>query len=347
MRASSPDRSALVSIVIVSWNAAEHLPRCLEAVRRQDDVATEVVVVDNASTDASLEYVSAQRDVHLLRNEVNAGFAQALNQGIQASSGDFLLSLNPDVTVERGFVRRLLERAQSDSQVGMATGKLLRASGETAVLDSTGLFVDRRRRTYDRGQGEPDGGQYDHLPYAFGACGAAALYRRAALEDLAIGGEVFDEAFFAYYEDADLAWRAQLRGWRCAYVPGAVARHLRGRGDALRKPGHAAKDPRNLARAWRNRYLMALKNDSLGYFLLDLPWILGSEIPRLAYMAAVAPGALRGPLDLVRAWPIMLPKRRVVQAGRTVPWAVLRRWFTHPRQAAEETQVAQGGAPVL
>lgn len=328
-------QGGLVSIIVVNWNGADDLPSCLEAVRGQDYRAVQCIVVDNASTDGSREYLSRQQDLQLIRNPLNRGFAPALNQAIRESRGEFVLSLNPDVTMEPNFVRLLVERLQAEPSLGLATGKLLQARSERApILDSTGLFVDRRRRTYDRGQDELDRGQYDDLPYAFGACGAAALYRRAALEDLAIAGEIWDELFFAYYEDADLAWRAQLFGWSCAYVPQARAYHVRGRGDALCKPGHAPKDSINLARSWRNRYLMTLKNDAAPHFWLDLPRILLSELPRLAYMALFVPRALRGIVGLAQAWRVARDKRRVVQERRRVPPSAVRRWFTHPQQAA-------------
>jgi hypothetical protein len=223
-----------------------------------------------------------------------------------------------------------------DERIGMVAPKLVWADAPT-VLDSTCLLIDRRRRPYDRGQGEVDRGQYDDQSYVFGACGAAALYRRAMLDDLALGGEYFDEDFFAYYEDADLAWRAQLRGWRCIYAPRAVATHARGWGDALRKKGHAAKDGRGPRLALRNRYLMAIKNDAWRYLLADLPLILAAELPRLAYGALVAPGVLLGILDLMHAWPSALRKRRRIRSQRTTDDAVVRLWFVAP-----ESAIAQG-----
>lgn len=211
----------------------------------------------------------------------------------------------------------------------MVAPKLLRADDPTR-LDSTGLFIDRRRRPYDRGQGQVDRGQYDAQPYAFGACGAAALYRRAMLEDVAVEGEYVDEGFFAYCEDADLAWRAQLRGWQCAYAPQAVATHVRGWGDTLRKHGHARKNVRGLRLALRNRYLMALRNDAWRYLLADLPRILAAELPRLAYAALTVPPLLLGLADLLRAWPSALRKRQSIRARRTVDDGDLRHWFVSP-----------------
>ena len=267
----------------------------------------------------------------------NLGFSCALNWGISHTEGDLLLSLNPDTIVRQDsvweMVRAMEGRERRGERVGIVAPKLLQASDPT-ILDSTGLFVDRRRRPYDRGQGEPDRWQYDAQSYAFGACGAAALYRRAMLEDLKLGGQFFDEGFFAYYEDADLAWRAHLRGWRCIYAPHAVATHARGWADTLRQTGRAAKEAAGPRLALRNRYLMTIKNDTLGHFLADLPLILAAEMPRLAYAAVTRPTVLLGLSDLVRALPSALRKRRQIRGRRVVDDAVIRRWFVAPTEMA-------------
>jgi hypothetical protein len=248
---------------------------------------------------------------------------------VRNTVGDWVLSLNPDAVVHERFLSEMVQTVAglgSDSRVGAMAPKLLQAADPT-ILDSTGLFVDRRLRPYDRGQGEPDCGQYDGQVEVFGACGAAALYRRAMLEDLAVEGEYLDEGFFAYYEDADLAWRAQLRGWRCLHVPRAVATHVRGRGDTLRRPGRGPKNALGPRLALRNRYLMTVKNDAWGSFFADLPWILSAELPRLGYTAVTQPSVLLGLLDLIRALPRAWRQRRQIQSSRTVDQATIRRWF--------------------
>ena len=326
-----------VSVIIVNWNHGEFIGNCLDALLVQEGVSFDVAVVDNGSTDGSPDWIARDYpDVHLWTFSDNRGFSQAFNHGVRRTHGAFVLSLNPDVTVRLGFFREMLRAASRGERVGMVAPKLLRADDPTR-LDSTGLFIDRRRRPYDRGQGKVDRGQYDALTNVFGACGAAALYRRDMLEDLSPNGECFDQDFFAYYEDADLAWRAQLRGWHCAYAPGAVATHVRSWGDTLRKRGHAPKAISGPRLALRNRYLMTLKNDTRRYILLDLPLILGAELPRLAYAAVATPGVLAGLLDLARAWPSALRKRRRIRARHTIDDAAIRRWFVAPKEAAQES----------
>lgn len=323
------DLSEKASAIVVSWNHATCLPACLEALANQTYPGLEVIVVDNASQDGSAEWVRSHHpEVRLLEQERNLGFAAGFNCGARAARGAWLLSINPDLIPEPDFVSQLIAAAKADPRVGMVAPKLLR-SDDARRLDSTGLFIDRRRRPYDRGQMQVDNGQYDQPEEVFGACGAAALYRRAMLDDLSPNGEYFDEDFFAYCEDADLAWRARLCGWTCRYEPRAVARHVRGWGDTLRRPGGDSNGPRL---ALRNRYLMMIKNDSLIYWLSDLHLILLAELPRLAYMAIARPKALLGLVDLLRLAPGAFRKRRRMAASKA-SHAGVRPWFMRRRDA--------------
>jgi GT2 family glycosyltransferase len=345
------ERCPLISVVLVNWNHGRFLPNCLEALhvdgrRLLEKNALELIIVDNGSTDGSPEWIADHYpDVRLIRFPDNRGFAHALNHAVDCTTGVYLLSLNPDVVIDPGFLSSLVDGIQASSgetvaRVGMAAPKLLRAENR-ALLDSTGLFVDRQRRPYDRGQGETDLGQYDTQTDVWGPCGAAALYRRDMLQEVAgvlSPPECFDETFFAYCEDADLAWRAQLRGWRCRYVPDAVATHVRGWGDTLRKPGHARKGSRGPRLALRNRYLMAIKNDAWRFFIRDLPRIVAAELPRVAYLAFSQPRALLALSDLARALPEALNKRRHIRSHRLVPDTALRHRFLASKKQRRNIQ---------
>ncbi len=319
------DSTDLVSVIVVTWNHASFLPACLEALAAQTYPNLEVIVVDNASQDGSAAWVHSHYPrFGLLEQPSNLGFAGGFNRGANIARGDWLLSVNPDLTPAPDFVSQLIHAVDNDSRLGMAAPKLLRGD-DPDRLDSTGLFIDRRRRPYDRGQMQNDTGQYDSAREIFGACGAAALYRRAMLDDIAIEGEYFDEDFFAYGEDADLAWRAQKRGWHARFAPQAMALHARGWGDTLRKPANPGSQGPRLA--LRNRYLMSIKNDGLSYWLRDFPLILMTDLPRLVYMLFTHPAALLGLLDTVRLAPVAFRKRKVIRASQTVTDADLRPWF--------------------
>ena len=221
----------MVSILITTYNSASRLKACLESVLQQEFSEREIIVVDNASSDGTRAVLQEfETRARVIYNDTNRGFSGGQNQAMAHARGDWLLSLNPDVLLGPGFLSKLVEAGESDPRIGTVCGKLLRwgPGGElTDIVDSTGIYFLRNLRHLDRGSGEVDRGQYEAPEYVFGATGAAALYRRAMVEDISSGGEFFDDDFFAYREDADVAWRAQLMGWSCLYIPEAVAWHVR------------------------------------------------------------------------------------------------------------------------
>jgi GT2 family glycosyltransferase len=315
-----------VNTIIVNWNHRNYLESCLKALKTQTYPTLEITIVDNGSVDGSVEWLTHYYPgLQLLAFSENAGFSRAFNYAVKSTTHPFILSLNPDVVVQPGFVAELIQTISEDDRIGVVTPKLLRAD-DPAFLDSTGLFIDRRRRPYDRGQLCTDRGQFDNLRVVFGACGAAALYRRTMLEDLAYNGEYFDEDFFAYYEDVDLAWRAQARGWQAIYTPRAIAAHVRGWGDTIRKSQERRewKGPRL---ALCNRYLTIVKNDTLHNLILDIPLILAAEIPRLVYFAMRKPSLLLGIVDFFQKLPSIWRKRRQIRHRQLIGDDQLRHWF--------------------
>lgn len=314
----------LVSVIIINWNHGWCLENCLEALVVQEGVDFEILLIDNASKDGSVEKIIDKYPiVRIIRNPKNYGFSKAMNLGIMNAKASLILSLNPDVTVRQGFIKAMVNAVCCDKTIGSAAPKLLRAD-EPDRIDSTGLFLDRRRRPWDRGQNEPDLNQYNENRWVFGPCGGAALYKREMLEDVRIEDEFFDQDFFAYYEDVDLAWRAQSRGWKCVFVPNAIALHVRGWGDTLRKGKQTGTGPRL---ALRNRWLMTIKNDSASSFIQDLPVIFITEISRLGYALFINPSYWLGLADLIRFIPSALRKRRVIDLWRKVDGKALRHWF--------------------
>jgi GT2 family glycosyltransferase len=254
----------MVSVTIVTWNSARYLEDCFAALALQDHPDFEVIIVDNASEDgtrALLERVEPRWRV--IYNESNIGFAAGQNRAIRASRGEWVLCLNPDVVLGPDFISQLVRASEAHGEAGSLCGKLLRwrpdaEPHKTTIIDSTGIYFTRNMRHLDRGAEENDRGQYDRMQYVFGATGAAAFFRRDFIADVSIEGEFFDEEFFAFREDGDLAWRAQVLGWKCLYVPTAVAWHVRRVTPERRRDlplvinWHSAK----------NRFLMRGKNAS-------------------------------------------------------------------------------------
>jgi GT2 family glycosyltransferase len=235
-----------VCVAIVTYNSERYIRRCLEGVLEQEGVDTEIVVVDNASSDGTRSILRRFKNrIRTIYNDRNLGFAEAQNQAIRASSADWVLTLNPDVLLLPHFVRTLGCRPVRSSG-GTVCGKLLSIGAgfrplDEQRLDSTGIFFTPAMRHFDRGWHEPDSADFDSLEYVFGASAAAALYRREMIEDISIDGDFFDPDFFCYREDADVAWRAILQGWRCIYTPagGFLPRAQRGAGQPARgSPRH-------------------------------------------------------------------------------------------------------------
>jgi GT2 family glycosyltransferase len=313
-----------VSIGIVTWNSAEVVERCLAAVRQQTYRAIELLVVDNGSIDgtrAILERDTTENERLLL--DSNVGFSAAHNLAINRTRGDFYLALNPDVFLSPAFVATLVGATGRESQIGAAAGKLLSADDPTRI-DSAGIYLVPTQRHLDRGQGERDCGQYEQAELVFGVTGAAAFYRRAMLEDVRIGAEFFDEDFFAYREDADLAWRAQLLGWECLYVPSATALHVR-----RVTPDRRGSLPAVINRmSVRNRFLLRIKNQPVGQAVRFAGPALWRDAQVLGYALLSEHSSLPAFSDVIRLLPKMLKKRRQIMARRRVATSKLNGWFT-------------------
>ncbi|MBU1945249.1 MAG: glycosyltransferase family 2 protein [Actinobacteria bacterium] len=322
-----------VSVVLINFNGLGDLPACLQSLEEQDYPDIELILIDNASSDGSpavlREFASrpgararfAGDTPTLIANEANIGFSPALNQGIKASSGSYVMPLNTDVVMDPGFISAMV-RAASGEGVGSVSGKLLRFPPHERgnIIDSAGHVIFRNRLAENRGEGSPGDVACLDRAEVFGTCGAAALYSREMLDDVAVDGEYFDEDFFAFWEDLDLDWRARLRGWRCVYEPAALAWHARG-GAGYRKSLLVERHN------YKNRWLTVMKNDSARYLLRNLPGVTFTELMKAGALLLRCPAALPAAVDLLRLAPRMLAKRRVIQSRRLVPARELERWF--------------------
>jgi hypothetical protein len=209
-----------VSVVIPNWNGRRWLPGCLASLAAQSLAPLEVIVVDNGSDDGSVEYLGAEHPtVRLLAQGRNTGFAFAVNRGIEAAAAPMVALLNTDVELEPDWLARLSAALASDPGVAAVACKMLTLDDRRVIYDA-GDVLRRDGACVQRGRLQRDDGRYDEAEEVFGACAGAALYRREAV--LAVGA--FDERYFAYLEDVDLALALRRAGWRCRYVP-AVALH--------------------------------------------------------------------------------------------------------------------------
>ncbi len=208
-------------IIIPNWNGRALLGDCLAALRAQTHQDFEIVVIDNGSSDGSVEWLRANWPAaRLIANDANRGFAAAINQGIQASSSRYVATLNNDTQADPTWLAALVEAIESAERIGMCASKMVFAD-RPHIINSTGICVDKAGIAWDRRGGEPDDERESQPVEVFGPCAGAALYRRAMLDEIGL----FDEAFFAYLEDVDMAWRARRAGWRCLYAPAARVLH--------------------------------------------------------------------------------------------------------------------------
>lgn len=321
--------SPLVSVTIVTFNSSRYIAQCLDAVLAQRYAPIEIVVVDNASSDNTLAILRSYRQkIRLFRNRENAGFSTGQNQAIAASKGAWVLTLNPDVKLLPDFIASLIDAADDDPFVGAACGKLLRMGPEGEplpgpLIDSTGIYFTPEIRHFDRGWGDADHGQYDRVEYVFGACAAAALYRREMIEDIKEGPDFFDPDFFCYREDADLAWRAQLLGWRCLYTPDAAGYHVRGV-----KPGPRDVVPPVLRmHSVKNRFLMRVKNMTPELYRRHWATITARDFLVVAGCIFSEPTSLPAFWRLARTLPHAFAKRRNIMARMRVSGNEIADWF--------------------
>jgi GT2 family glycosyltransferase len=319
----SIDKYPLVSVGVVTWNSGSVIAGCLVSVRSQAEVPLELLVWDNASTDETRARLEALTEPsERVYSDTNVGFSAAHNGLIERSRGDYYLALNPDVVLAPGYLREIVGALEADRRAGSATGKLLRLD-HPQVIDSTGIVMLPSQRHLDRGADTEDVGQYETPGPVFGASGAAACYRRRMLDDVRIGREYLDEDFFAYREDADLAWRAQWRGWTCLYVPTARAWHGR-----RVTPERRNALPRALNRASvRNRFLLRLKNQSAGHAIAFAVPGLWRDAQVVGYVLAREWSSIPGLVDVVRLLPRTLGKRRAIMRSRRVSTREISRWF--------------------
>lgn len=299
-----------IAVNIVTFNSARDIAACLESLREQTFRDFRIHVLDNASSDDTLKTIEPFDVEYLARSPVNTGFCKAHNELARRFPSEYVLFLNPDTVLRPAFIEELVRALDARPDAASASGKLLRMDGKT--LDSTGIVMLREQRHLDRGAGQPDLGQFDKGEDIFGPSGAAAFYRRKALDDAVIGGQYFDEDFFAFREDADLAWRCRLAGWKSIYVPTAVAQHRR-RVTPERR-GSLSKEINY--HSVKNRFLLRINNMTWSLYRRDFWRISTRDAAVIGYVLLREWSSIPALFYLVRNLPRLLRKRRVIQAKR-------------------------------
>lgn len=310
-----------VTVVIVNWNAAHFLERCLAALMAQTVAPYEIILVDNASSDDSLDIVRRIPLVRLLAQDKNLGFARANNLAIEAASAEseWIALLNPDAFAAPSWLEALLAAAQANSDVSFFGSKLLTAT-DAAVLDGAGDAYHVSGLVWRMGHGALASSFPEEECEVFSPCAAAAMYKRNVLQE--VGG--FDEDFFCYVEDVDLGFRLRLAGHRCLYIPSSVALHV-GSGTTGGQHSDFA-----LYHGHRNLVWTYLKNMPGALFWVFLPLHLVMNLVALVVFGWRGQGKVmfRAKRDAVLGLPRMWAKRRQLQLNRQVSWRAMLRVMT-------------------
>ena len=319
-----------VTALVVTWDSATDIERCLRSLDEVEHDAFDIVVLDNASEDDTVARVEALRatprrhPLAIVRLPENRGFCGAVNIGIRGSRADAVLLVNPDATVRPDAVGRMLQVLVDDPSCGSVQPKLLRLGSGPTVIDTTGHVLTRPRLILNRGAGEPDDGRHDTPGEVLGVSGALALHRRAMLEDVARGTdgarEYLAEDLVAYFDDVDLDLRARGRGWTARYEPTAVGHHAR---------AGASRRRRRRVRVLNlsNHPLVIIGNEGVVSLLRDGIVIVPVWLLRILVATVRSPVAMLLAVGRLRLLPAALRRGREDRARARVPMqVVIERW---------------------
>jgi len=302
----------MVSAIIVTARLNNYLEGCLNSLKAQALPDLEIILIDNS-----------------LPENKGLAYAAALNKGIGMSRGDFILCLNDDVTLEKYFISEALKGFSISDKVGMVSGKVLRM--DKVTIDTTGLFLTCWRTAKERGYNQQDKKQFENPGYIFGVNGAVAFYRRKMLEELKVAGEYFDADFGFFYEDLDISWRAQRKGWQGYYVPEAVACHVRGASvrsqEGINRP-YALRFLNDdlLFDLIKNRYLTIIKNESIIGFVIFLPFMFGYNLLLWGFVLIFRPRVIKKfILEQGYYFSMAFKKRKLISSALAAPCAPRRR----------------------
>jgi GT2 family glycosyltransferase len=320
-----------VAVCIVTHNSADDLPGCLQSIADQSHHALEILVVDCASSDGSAEIsrrlAPAGIPCRVVELQTNLGFTGGMNRAIQESSAPYVLTLNPDAQPTREYVARLIDRMTADSgyRVGAITGRLIRfgSDADQPLLDACGMRLTLTWRHLDRGADQPDSGQFSIPERVFGATGAATLFRREALDDVAFDGEIFATEFHTYREDAELCFRLRERCWEVLYEPTAECPHRRRNTPSRRRTMPARVNHDSL----KNRYLLRAYHQDMANLLLTFIPTVFRDLLALGYVLTMERSSLPAYRWLWENRRSIRERRAALRRRRTCSSWELNRWF--------------------
>jgi len=288
------------SVVIVTHNSSHDIRLCLDALLAQANESCEIIVVDNGSQDNTSRLIKdSYPSVRVIENKENRGPSVARNMGVEQAQGEWIIFLDGDTLVKDNFIASIIQEPK-DERLAVLQPLVLKVDNRT--IDSCGVHLSFLRRFHDIGNGCVLSQRFSKRREVFGACLAAAAYRRNALENIKQEKEYFDEDFFYLVEDVDIAWRLRNKQWKAIFVPGAICLHKGGRS--------RNKDRITQYLCMRNRYLMIIKNESLLGFLRYFFVFFIYDLWRNLYMFCISPQLFFKALqEIIILAPKMIKKR--------------------------------------
>lgn len=339
-----------VTIQIVTWNSMKYLPFTLESIFSQTYKDFQVLVIDNNSQDGTIDFIRKNYpEVAVFQNKKNLGFAKANNQGIKLLHSPYILFCNPDIVLEPTWLEIIMQKAESSDYENVSSfgGKLLKLKpnnndidqeSKTNIIDSCGLKITRNRKILEIGSGQ-DSALFNNDQEIFGCSGALAFFKREALEDCLIKtknnpkGEYFDEDFFAYKEDVDLAWRARIFGWKSMFISQAIAYHVRSisgsENSTISEIIKNRKKQSSLARyySYRNHLFLLVKNEFSKNFIKDFWPIKLFEFKKLVYIILFEFKNLKAWFELIKMMPRLINKRREIFKKAKIGYSAMANWI--------------------
>lgn len=329
----------LASIIILTYNSEKYIENCLKSVFEQTYPNIEILIIDNNSKDNSTEKTKGilrefKGDQKLILNDKNLGYAGGNNLGIKQSRGEYVFIINPDIVLDKDCVKEIVNEFEEDPKIGSVQGKIYQMDeGEkTNIIDTVGFQFFKSGRIIDLGQGEKDySTTFKTSREIFGVNGAAAAYRRKTLDDVKLKEEYFDEDFFCYAEDFDLAFRVRWLGWKSIYNPKAILWHDRTSSKSISggwKEFRKTRKSQSLWMrkiSWRNMWLAFIKNLPFSSFF-KIPF-LKRQIKFSFYLFFFEPMVLLAKFQIIKLLPKMIKKRRIIMDFRKIDNAEMVKWF--------------------
>jgi GT2 family glycosyltransferase len=332
-----------LTVNLITYNAEKYLPACLKALSEQSFKDWQILIIDNGSTDDTLRYIKENYPhFKIVEHKTNLGFAQSHNQAIAWTRSDYIMCLNQDVILDKEYLNEAVKFLDKNKKVASITGKLLKwdfTNGEkTNTIDSLGLELHKNYRVIDRLEGKADDGNHQVNEQVFGVSGAVPIYRRSSLEKVKIIGsknrdEFFDEDFFAYKEDVDLAFRLRLAGFKAYYIAKAIAWHDRSVGNSHLQSNwriasaHRKKNKMVNYLSYRNHLLMLYKNcfrNNLFSNFLTVAWYEARKFVFMILFNRVDNKHVQSYRNLK---PLMKNKRKQIKKLITISPEDIRKWY--------------------